>query len=130
MRRKILIVDDDEFLGHEVKLTLEETGQYEVHCEERSLRALESAIVWEPDLIILDLLMPGMIGTEVAEQLNSHPATRNIPIIFFTILASREEVEAHAGFIGGHPFLAKPSKIEEMVSCIEEVLGGPDRRAA
>jgi CheY-like chemotaxis protein len=130
MRRKILIVDDDQLLGHEVKLTLEETGQYEVRCEERSSRALESATFWEPDLIILDLLMPGMTGAEVVEQLKSHLPTKHIPVVFFTALASKEEVDAHAGFIGGHPFLAKPSRVEEIVNCIEETLKSPKRRAA
>lgn len=130
LKRKILIVDDDSTLAAEVKLTLEETGRFEAQCESKGSRALETALAFSPDLILMDLLIPDLPGAEAAEQLHDHPATRHIPIVFFTILVSRDEVQANTGMIGGRYFLAKPSTIEELVRCIDQALAYRESRYA
>ena len=121
-KKKILIVDDDSTLATEVKLTLEETGRFEVHYETKGSRALDTAQIYKPDLILMDLLMPDMSGTEASHQLRQHPNTNQIPIVFFTILVARDEIAAKNHMIGGHYFLAKPSTIDEIVDCIDRAL--------
>ncbi len=129
-KKKILIVDDDAALATEVKLTLEQTGRFEVHCETKGSRSLETAQTYKPDVILMDLIMPDMSGTEATNRLKQDPSTSAIPIVFFTILVSRSEIEAKNSMIGGNYFIAKPSTIDEVVECIDRALDYPESRSA
>lgn len=122
MKKKILIVDDDATLASEAKLTLEETGRFDVHYETKAACALKAAQMYKPDLILMDLLMPDMSGAEVSHQLRQDPKTTEIPIVFFTVLVSREEVLENSKMIGGHYFIAKPSTADEIIECIDRAL--------
>jgi len=72
----------------------------------------------KPDVILLDIMMPGMDGTEVAETLLEHPATSSIPIIFVTAIVSENDIKRNAGVAGGRTFIAKPVKIDELIEKI------------
>src|SRR3990167_6492552 len=122
--KKILIVDDEAGFARLLKLNLEETGKFEVQTENKGSHALNAARSFKPDLILLDIIMPDMDGSEVANRLKSDPATGNIPILFLTALVKNKEVETTSGTIGGHIFLAKPITTDELVKNIETVLGG------
>lgn len=119
VKKKILIVDDDATLASEVKLALEETGQYEVHYETKALRSLGVAEAYKPDIILMDLLIPDMSGAEASRKLKENPKTMAIPVVFFTILVSQETV-AESKMMGGTYFLAKPSTVDEIIDCIEQ----------
>lgn len=129
-RPRILLVDDDTALTGSLQRFLEGTGRFEVRVENRAPHARASAREFEPDLILLDIVMPEMDGTEVAAQLRKDPRFKEIPIIFLTGLISSDEVGGKSREIGGHPFIPKPVEPKELVREIEHYLvsPGPVRR--
>jgi two-component system sensor histidine kinase/response regulator len=120
-KRRILIVDNDRDTTHLVKVLLERTGHYLVLEENDATKAHQSARNFRPDLILLDIVMPETDGGEVAARIEADPELRNTPIIFLTALVTR--VEAKSGLtIQGHPFLANPVSIPELINAIERHL--------
>ncbi len=124
-KQRILLIDDEKSFTQMLKLNLEMSGLYEVREENRGVHALATAREFEPDLIFLDIMMPDIDGDEVAAQLKADPRLRKSSIVFLTAVASKQEVENHNGFIGGHPFLAKPASTGEVIQCIRKHLGEP-----
>jgi two-component system, OmpR family, response regulator len=123
-------VDDEPSVTRSLKLNLEYDGEYEVCTENHAANVVDVARVFRPDLILLDVVMPGMDGGEVAARLQEDPQLHNTPIIFVTALVTNEETEGHEVEEGGHPFLAKPVDIDELKKSIEEHLtlsGVPER---
>ena len=121
-KRRILIIDDDQDLVESVKAALEETGRYEVESETISSQGVLKARSYHPDLILLDVIMPEVAGNEVARRLQRDPKTKDIPVTYFTVIVSHEEVSKHSGLIGGNRFVAKPVSVDELTRCIEETL--------
>jgi two-component system, OmpR family, response regulator len=119
---KVLVVDDEESLTRMLKLNLEETGDYEVEIENRGSETINVARNFNPDIIILDVMMPDMMGSEVAEELLADSELKDIKIIFLTALISKQETDAADGKISGRSFIAKPVKIDELVEKIQEEL--------
>jgi two-component system, OmpR family, response regulator len=123
MKRKILIIDDEPGFTHMVRLTLEKTGFYEVKEENKSQLALSDAHEFKPDLVLLDVLMPGMDGGDIAAKLKADPEFHNIPVIFLTATVPKREATSGGSLVsGGFVFLAKPVGIKELVQCIEDNL--------
>lgn len=122
-KKRILLVDDDIALSEMVKLNLEETGNYEVCVQNKSIRAVATAQTFHPDLIILDCVMPGMDGGDVSARLSEDPFLKKIPRIMVTALISNAET-GDAGMVrrGGHTMLAKPIKFEKLEECIRQQL--------
>src|ERR1700710_3016480 len=89
--RLILIVDDEPDIKLLVKLNLELTGKFMIREENDAAQALAAAREFRPDLILLDVMMPGMDGGDVASRLATDSQIREIPIIFLTALISQEE---------------------------------------
>jgi CheY-like chemotaxis protein len=119
--RRILIVDNDTDSSHLVKVLLEKTGRYLVFEENDGARAHVSARNFRPDLILLDVVMPETDGGEVAARIKADSELQNTPIVFLTALVTR--AEARTGLhIDGHPFLAKPINIPELIEAIERSL--------
>lgn len=121
-KRKVLIIDDEETLCSLLKLNLEGTGRYDVITATDSREGLIMVRKHLPDVILLDLMMPHMEGSEVAEHIIQDPKTKNIPIIFLTALAEKSQVEANMGIIAGREFIAKPVTTKELIDRIERVL--------
>lgn len=119
-RKRILIIDDEESFTYLTKKNLEETGRYKVRKESKGSRGLAAAKEFKPDLIFLDILMPDMDGGSVCFQLENDGDTKNIPVVFLTAAATKDEADSMGGIIGGHPFIAKPVGIDELVTCIEK----------
>ena len=82
--QKILYVDDDQNLHQLVGLALQQMGGLTVQICESGIKALELAAIFKPDLILLDVVMPGMDGLETCRELRKIPATRQTPVVFFT----------------------------------------------
>ena len=122
-RKKILIIDDEENFIYLTKKNLERKGRYEVRTENEGSNGLVAAKEFMPDLILLDIVMPDMEGSDVATQIRKDEKVKDIPIVFLTATITKEEVESGGGVIGGHPFLAKPVGIEELIACIEKNMG-------
>ena len=128
--RTVLIVDDEASICRLVKMTLESTGEYEVTTCTNGGDALEQAKKLQPDFILLDVRMPGVSGSEIAEQLRDEPTTSEIPFIFLTGMVEKGEVEEGGHKIGGNYFVGKPFKKAELLRVIEGVLGEKKGRAA
>ena len=121
--KKILIVDDEVGFTRLIKLNLEQTGKFEVKTENQGSQALNTARDFKPDLILLDIIMPDMDGSTVANQMKNDPSMKNIPILFLTALVKEREIQSTDGTIGGFNFISKPITTEELVGNIEKVLG-------
>ena len=117
----ILIVDYEEdalwMLGK--RLTAE---GYSVIAANNGTDAIALAKSQHPDIIILDIIMPGMEGGEVAAELKEHPLTRSIPVILLTAMLSKTEEEKHGSMVGGHIALAKPLDIEKLLDQMKKLL--------
>lgn len=121
-KTRVLVIDDEEPFTKMVKLNLEGTGLYTVQTLNESQNAIEAAKSFQPHIILLDVVMPGADGGDVANNLRSRTATKNIPIIFVSAMISQKE--SHSGFYesGGEHFLAKPVNTQTLSGAIEEVL--------
>ncbi len=119
-KRKILVVDDERGFTKMVKLNLEAAGNYEVKIQNNPLDALQTAVEFKPEVILLDVIMPELEGPDVVYQFKGHDLLKDVPVIFMTANITKEEVEAQEGYIGGHAFLAKPGTVEELIACIEK----------
>jgi CheY-like chemotaxis protein len=121
-QKRIMVVDDEATITELLKLNLEKTGRYSVRTANKGAEVLGAARDFMPDLILLDIMMPGMDGGDVAAQIKSEPAFKKTPIVFLTAVVKKEEVEAHAGVIGGFPYIAKPLDMKGVLRVIEENL--------
>jgi two-component system, OmpR family, response regulator len=128
-KKRILVVDDEASITRLLKLNLEQTGNYAVATENTSWAALATAEAFKPDLILLDVMMPGLDGGHVANQFEASPRLKGVPIVFLTAAVTREEIRAHRGLVGGQPFLAKPVNLQEVLACLEQHLGAPQAPA-
>jgi CheY-like chemotaxis protein len=106
--RRVLIVDDDVNLSRLAGMILENSGKYEVMIVNEPVRALPAALQFRPDVMLLDVDMPGKTGGDLAREAASDSRLRDIPILFLTGLVSHEETGAGPLEIGGMRFLAKP----------------------
>jgi len=119
-KKRILIIDDEKNLTKIMKLNLEGTGKYEVRTENEGSQGIAAAKEFKPNVILLDGVMPGMDGGDVAYQLSKEEDTKNIPVVFLTGVANKSEVEKSGSVIAKHVFIAKPVDIEELTAAIEK----------
>jgi CheY-like chemotaxis protein len=122
-KNRILIVDDDVSFTRLVKLKLEATNRYEVQIEKWPEDTLITASEFQPDLIILEILMPRLFGGDVAERLRADERFSSVPILFVSGAIQKSRVAEHRGVVAGFPVVAKPVTIEALIEHIEEQLG-------
>lgn len=115
--KRILVVDDEKDFCFFLKKNLEAAGSFDVSVCNDGATALSLAENLRPDLILLDILMPGMDGPEVARQLKENPSTKAIPVVFLTAVVKEDEAKGRES-IGGWRYIAKPVKINELVNLI------------
>lgn len=120
--KKILIVDDEEDFCHGLKHALEAKGDFQVLAAADGRSGIRLAESEKPDLILLDIVMPDMSGTEVEEALMESSRTRSIPVIFVTAIVSESELRDSNGYVGSRMFIAKPVVIGELVARINAML--------
>ena len=124
VKKRILVVDDQVQNTRLLKLYLERTGDYVIREEADAKAALSAAEEFQPHLILLDVMMPGMDGGELAACFKANPKLKAVPIVFLTAAVTKGEVEAGGGLVGGVPFLAKPVLLPEVLACVKHHLGG------
>ena len=122
-KKKILIIDDEAGFTKLIKMNLEATGEYEVKTENRGTLGLAAAKEFKPDLILLDVMMPGIDGCDVRMQLKSEQETKDIPVVFLTAVVSRKDTEESGGNIGGNLFIPKPVDIKSLIVAIKKHIG-------
>jgi pilus assembly protein CpaE len=123
--QKVLIIDDDVQTLKLVGLVLDRNG-YNVAVGQSGEQALEKVQMEAPDLLILDVMMPGIDGYEVCRNLRANPDTAGLPILLFT---GRAEVEDKvAGFeAGADDYVNKPVHPDELVSRVQALLARSSR---
>ncbi|MBU8870172.1 MAG: response regulator [Gemmatimonadales bacterium] len=117
---KILLADDDHDILESVRLRLR-ANNYEVLTASDGIEATRLAKTAHPDLVLLDINMPGGNGHVVAQRIKSDPATISTPIIFLTASTSTVDYEA-AREAGVEKFIIKPFAPEELLLAMEELL--------
>ncbi|MDW8343371.1 MAG: response regulator [Verrucomicrobiae bacterium] len=120
--KKILLVDDEMTSTRLLRLGLERTGLFEVREQNQSRRVLDTAREFQPDLVVMDVCMPGMDGGDVARALRSQPEFRNLPIIFLTSMVSDDDAGGQPLKSGGFVFLPKPVNLTQLLIEIDRQL--------
>ncbi len=118
MSKKILVVDDEPLLVALVKLRLESQG-YEVVVAYDGVQALEAVKHSQPDMIVLDIMMPAMKGDEVCRRLRTNQQTKNIPIVVLTGSQHREFADLCLE-CGADEVLLKPFDSQELLQLIKK----------
>jgi len=127
MPKKILLVEDDPDMVEMLRFALNREG-YAIRTAVTGREALRKALIAPPDLILLDLILPGLNGFNVCERLRSHPTTASVPIIMVTALPG--ELPRLAGVeLGADGYIRKPFEIQELVSLVGEWFRQPRVRA-
>lgn len=122
----ILLVDDDPINRELLEARLSSAG-YRVQSASNGAEALAAAAKCQPDLVLMDIMMPGMSGYDVCRSLKSNPATEAIPVIF--ISAKTNVTDRVAGLqMGAHDFISKPFFTEELLARVEVALRGKQER--
>ena len=121
-KTRILVVDDEPNLSDLVRLFLVKTKRFEVLAENRPGNVLPVAREFRPEMILLDVDMPGQDGGEVARRIDADPLLRGTPILFFTSLISTLEAGDRITTRGGMRFLAKPLNPKVLVRVIDEIM--------
>ncbi len=130
MNRPVLIVEDEPDIAEGLRYNLEREGLRAVVAETGE-RGLELALDKHnpPALVLLDLMLPGMSGTELCRRLRREPATRKTPIIMLTARGS--EAERVQGFdLGADDYVTKPFSVRELVARVRAVLRRADDSSA
>lgn len=120
-KKKILIIDDEAAFGRMAKLRLEETGKYEVRVETEGEEAIAAVRKFEPDLILLDIMMPGTSGFKICKELKEKEKLSSIPVIILS--GKKDESDKVSGLdIGADDYIVKPFSASELDSRIRAVL--------
>jgi DNA-binding response OmpR family regulator len=117
---KILVVEDEKDILDMLKTMLTANG-FEVFSALSGEEGLEKAVSLGPDLIFLDLMMPGLSGLEVCRLLKSKKSTNSIPIVVITAL-SREIDKEYAMEAGADDYILKPFTVEDIIKTLDKHL--------
>ena len=120
--KRVLVVDDERATTVLLKSIIERTGRYEVRVENSGRDALLAARDFRPDLIFLDVMMPELDGSEVAEKIKADPSMSGTAIVFLTSIVTEQDVASSNGVIAGNRFIAKPVDPEKVIGCLDSLL--------
>jgi two-component system alkaline phosphatase synthesis response regulator PhoP len=119
-RKRILLIEDEEDIASLIKLQAEALG-YKLHVEVDGINGFHAVEREKPDLVILDLMLPGQNGLDVCRKIKSHPDLRAIPVVILT--AKSEEIDIVLGLeLGADDYVAKPFSPKVLFSRIKAVL--------
>ncbi len=128
MPKEILIVDDEPGIVVPVQFLMEQQG-YNVMTANRGEDALDLIYQYKPDLVLLDIMLPGIDGYEVCEIVRLNPDYRNVKIVFFT--AKGREMEIAKGLaLGADAYFTKPFSNIALVAKVKELLEKTNGEAA
>ncbi len=120
MKQRILIIEDERDLAELLAFNLEKEG-FAPRCAFDGIAGLEAARSGQPDLIILDLMLPGMLGTEICKTLRKDQATSRIPVLMVT--AKGDEIDRVVGFeVGADDYIVKPFSMRELSLRVKAIL--------
>ena len=124
MLRRILLGDDEAGFTELLRMNLERGGLYEVRIENDSTKAVSVARTFQPDVILLDVVMPGMDGGDVQAALQNDPALSRVPVLMLTALVDSTELsEGAVAQAGSQMVLPKPVNLALLFRVLDEILG-------
>lgn len=119
-RKHILVVDDNEFFL-EQEVSCLNRDRFDISMASSGMEALEKVRSLNPDMILMDMVMPDMFGTEVCKMLKDDPATASIPIIIVSS-GSREDSRIKTEEAGCDGIIFKPIRKDQLIAMVEELL--------
>ena len=125
MAKTILVGDDDPAIRDLVKRVLQGAG-YDVILAKNGDDAMVAASEQDPDLIILDILMPGLSGLEVLDRLKKQSATQDIPVVLLTGVSDRKTILKGLD-LQAIDYITKPFSVEELIATVQKALGDYSR---
>ncbi|MEM9945015.1 MAG: response regulator [Cyanobacteria bacterium P01_D01_bin.36] len=125
MHRKVLVIDDEEAIVIVLKASLEATTDWQIITCSSATKGIAIATTEYPDIVLLDVSMPKVDGTQVFKALQTEALTQNIPVIFLTAKArvSEQQILKALGVSG---IILKPFSPETIAAQIKEILGWKD----
>jgi DNA-binding response OmpR family regulator len=118
---RVLVIEDDSDIALSLKYNLERDGGYAVSVSHDGIAGLREARANPPDLVILDLALPGLDGIELCKRLRGEPGTASVPVIMLT--ARVEETDRIRGLdTGADDYVTKPFSVKELVARVRAVL--------
>jgi two-component system phosphate regulon response regulator PhoB len=118
--QRILIIEDEKDLADLLAFNLEKEG-FAARCAFDGHEGLEAARAERPDLVVLDLMLPGLMGTEVCKALRKDPRTSRIPVLMVT--AKSDEIDRVVGFeVGADDYIVKPFSMRELTLRVKAIL--------
>lgn len=118
---KVLVADDEHNIRHILDFSLHAEG-FDVIAVHSGEEAFEKAVTEGPDLIILDVMMPGQGGIATCKQLKSDERTRAIPVVMLTAMSSAEDREKGAA-CGANDYITKPFSPQKVIDTVQGLLG-------
>lgn len=123
MSKSVLVVDDEKMTRDLLRLMLKGTG-FTIFEAEDGFVALEKIEAHMPDIMILDVMMPGLDGLAVCQKVRSEPKTANMPVIMLSAKTTPTAIQDGLD-AGANRYLTKPVGFKELLRNIEDVLGEP-----
>lgn len=120
MAQKILVIDDDAFSAQVLEVALKRRG-YEAFTAHNGIVGLRLVQEQQPDLILLDLMLPGIDGYEVLNRIRNTPQTANIPVIVVSA-KTHEDDQTLAQKIGANGYITKPYQLADLYALIQKIL--------
>ncbi len=120
---RVLCAEDDADIRTVLKFSLTRVGRFEVCMCEDGFQALEKAPGFKPQLILLDVMMPGLSGPETFQKLREHPTLHAVPVIFVTAKATLDELEALSHY-GAAGIIVKPFSANELPENVRMIWAG------
>lgn len=121
MQKKILIVDDEPNIVVPLEFLMEQNN-FEVKVAESGEQALEAIEDFKPDLILLDIMLPGMDGYEVCQKVRQNPQLQQTKIIFLSAMARTIDIAKGMG-LSADSYITKPFSISDVVDNVKKLLG-------
>ena len=121
VKTRVLIVDDEPNIRDLLATSLRFAG-YEIQTAANGAQAVSAVTESEPDIILLDVMLPDVSGFDILQRVRGHAALKHIPIIMLTGKATREDV-MFALSAGANGYITKPFEFESLTTSIRAVLG-------
>ena len=125
MGKKILIIEDDRSTARLTEYTLQQEG-YEVIVVGDGFEGLRLALAEHVDLVVLDIMLPGLDGYELCYRLRQRPETADVPVLMISAKARPEDKETGLK-VGADDYLTKPVDPSEILAKVEALLAGTSR---
>ncbi len=120
--RRVLVAEDEPDIADALRQALTERLDVELDIVANGALVMDSVAARRPDLLILDVALPGLNGLDVFDLLRSDPRLQGLPVLFLTGLPERAETASRA--TGVHEVLAKPFDVDDLIAHADRLMGG------